>query len=56
MVLTDNEDEDKLDSSEVHGHVTAIIEDVNNAAKGRFGIYCSNDCTSYVLASFSFAA
>ena len=30
-VLSDNEDEDELDSSEVCGQLTAIIEDVNNA-------------------------
>ena len=32
MVLIDDDEEDQLDSSEVCGHVTAIIEGVNSAA------------------------
>ena len=31
-VLSDKEDEDELDSSEVHGRLAAIVEDVNNVA------------------------
>ena len=31
-VLSNKEDEDELDSSEVRGHLAAIVEDVNNVA------------------------
>ena len=32
VVLSDDGDKDKLDSSEVHGQLTVVIEDINNAA------------------------
>lgn len=37
-VLTDDENEDELDSSEVYGHIVTIIEDVSTAAQSSLNL------------------